>query len=38
MGLSDRKENGPDGAFVRIGKNIYINVPKFHELAAKNVA
>ena len=27
-------ENGLAGAFVRIGRRVYINVPKFHELAA----
>lgn len=33
-----RHENGLAGAFVRIGRNVAINVPKFHELAAKQVA
>jgi hypothetical protein len=33
-----RHENGLAGAFVRIGSSVNINVPKFHELAAKNVA
>jgi hypothetical protein len=33
-----RNENGLAGAFVRIGRSIAINVPRFHELAARNVA
>lgn len=33
-----RHENGLAGAFVRIGRNVAINVPKFHELVARNVA
>lgn len=33
-----RKENGLAGAFVRIGRSVAINVPRFHELAARNVA
>jgi hypothetical protein len=33
-----RHENGLAGAFVRIGRNVSINVPKFYELAGQNVA
>ena len=33
-----RHENGLAGCFVRIGKNLAINVPKFHELVSQNVA
>jgi len=33
-----RHENGLAGAFVRIGRNVAINVPKFHELVSRNVA
>jgi hypothetical protein len=33
-----RHENGLAGCFVRINRNIAINVPKFHELAAQRVA
>jgi hypothetical protein len=33
-----RHENGLAGAFVRIGRSVAINVPKFHELVSRNVA
>lgn len=33
-----RHENGLAGAFVRIGRNVNINVPKFHELVSRNAA
>ncbi|HXR91075.1 MAG TPA: hypothetical protein VN750_12450 [Steroidobacteraceae bacterium] len=33
-----RNENGLAGAFVRLGRNVYINVPRFHQLAAQNIA
>ena len=33
-----RRENGLEGAFVRIGKNVFIDVPKFHELVRKQAA
>lgn len=29
-------ENGLAGAFVRIGRRVFIDVPKFHELVRKN--
>lgn len=31
-------ENGLAGAFVRIGRRVFIDVPKFHELVSKQSA
>jgi hypothetical protein len=33
-----RHENGLAGAFVRIGKNIFVNPQKVLELASQNIA
>jgi hypothetical protein len=33
-----RHENGLSGAFKRIGRNISIDVPRFHELVSRNDA
>ena len=33
-----RHENGLSGAFVRIGKSIYLDVGRFHELVRKQAA
>lgn len=30
------KQNGLEGAFVRIGRRVFIDVPKFHELVSKS--
>jgi len=32
------RERGLSGAFVRIGKRIYVDPSKFHELARRNAA